>query len=72
MNKQQELQQLDDLLRGKMIGCLDGGDMSILKDLSPIVMYLSKNNTVAEKKLSSVEEDIAKRLEEAEKRRKNK
>jgi len=72
MTKEQELKQLDDLLRTKMIECLDGGDISILKDLAPIVNYLGKNNVIAEKKMTSAEEDIKKRLEEAKKRRNSK
>jgi len=73
MSKQEELKQLDDLLRSKMIECLqDDGDISILKDLSPIVMYLSKNNTVAEKARTTEEDIIKQRIREAEKRRKNK
>ena len=73
MNKQEELDLLDKNIRRLLIEATkEGGDTSILPELNTAIQYLSKNNVVAERAKSSVEEDIEKRLLEAKKRRGNK
>ena len=73
MNKQEELDILDKNIRRLLIEATkEGGDTSILPELNTAIQYLSKNNVVAERAKSSVEEDIEKRLLEAKKRRGNK
>ena len=47
----------------------EGGDTSVLPELTVETNYLAKNNVVAEKAKSTVEEDMERRLREAEKRR---
>jgi hypothetical protein len=69
MGKKEDLIRLDRLVREKMISILDGEAEENLSDLTVVVQYLSKNNMIAEKPTSSVEEDTAKRLEAARRRR---
>lgn len=69
MSKQDDLDKLDELVRKKMIQSLESNATEILQELMPVVNYLAKNNAVAEKAKSSIEEDIDKRLKEAKKRR---
>ena len=75
MSKKDKLETLDKLVLDKMIAIMnsdDEGAMASLSDLSVPMNYLKNNATVAEKAKSSVEKDTAKRLAEAEERRKNK
>lgn len=67
--KKDDLEKLDKLVREKMITCLEGGKTDLLPELNPVVSYLSKNNVVSEKGKSSVEDNIADKLEKAKKRR---
>lgn len=70
MTKQDALNQLDkNILRLLIEATSEGGDTSILPELNTAIQYLAKNNVVSEKQKSTVDEDIAKRLEEAKKRR---
>ena len=71
MTKQEKLTALDTKILDKMIDILDSKDgLQELSLLSVPVNYLKANAVVSEKPKSSVEEDMKKRLEEAEKRRK--
>ena len=69
MAKKEELIQLDDLVRSKMIEIMEGGDTEELSDLTPIINYLRNNQVVSDKPKSTIEEDTKKRLEQARKRR---
>jgi len=69
MTKEQELVALDTAVRQRMIKLLKDGETDLLAELSVPVSYLAKNNMVSEKHISSVEEDIEKRLKDAQKRR---
>lgn len=71
MNKQEKLDKLDELVLDKMIDCMENNNTEIIGELNTVVAYLAKNNAVAEKGKSTVEEDTQKRLEAAKKRRKN-
>lgn len=75
-NKDEKLEKLDDLVLDAMIDIMEKGkgkpDMySYLSDLATPSNYLAKNNKTAEKKKASVEDEVKRRAEEAEKRRKN-
>ena len=69
MAKREELIELDNLIRNKMIALVKSGDTDILTELTPAVYYLRNNSVVSDKPKSTVEEDTKKRLEEARKRR---
>lgn len=70
MSKKEDLEKLDGNIRRLMLEATqEGGDTSILPELTVVTNYLAKNNVVAEKEKSSVEEDTQKRIEEARKRR---
>lgn len=71
MTKQEQLDMIDANIRRIMLEATsEGGDTSVLPELTVVTNYLSKNNVVAEKAKSTVEEDMLTRLKEAEKRRK--
>ena len=72
MGKKEDLEKLDVGVRKKMLEILNGGDLRDLSDLGVVVNYLAKNNEVAEKHKSSVEEDIDEKLRKAKARRKAK
>ena len=73
MSKQEDLDKIDKLVRAKMIEALgEDGDITLLRELTTPVNYLAKNNVVAEKEKSSVEEDIKKKVSDAEQRRREK
>ena len=69
MGKKEELEELDTVVRRRMLTLIKGGKTDLLAELSVPVSYLSKNNVVEEKTKASVEEDIEKRLKEAQARR---
>jgi len=70
LSKQEELDKLDANIRRLLLKATgEDGDTSILPELNTAIQYLAKNNVVSEKAKSSVEDDIAKRLEEARERR---
>jgi len=71
MGKKEELKTLDDQVRKLMLKATsEEGDTSILKDLTVVANYLAKNQVLAEKEKGTLEEDIERRLKEAEERRK--
>jgi predicted house-cleaning noncanonical NTP pyrophosphatase (MazG superfamily) len=70
MTKQEDLDELDRLIRKKMIECLKDDTTEELPALNTVVSYLAKNNVVSEKAISTEEDDIKNRLAEAEERRK--
>ena len=73
MTKQEELDIIDNNIRRLLIEATKvGGDTSILPELNTAIQYVAKNNVISEKAKSTVEEDMKKRKEEAEKRRNNK
>jgi len=69
-NKQEDLEALDEKLREKMIGFMEKDTLERLTELTPVINYLAKNNVVAEKKKSTVEDEVRERIEAANKRRK--
>jgi len=72
MTKQEDLDKIDELVRKRMIELLedeDKSETSKLPELATAVNYLAKNNIVAEKTKSSVEETVQKRVRKANARR---
>lgn len=67
--KSDDLEELDKLVREKMITCLKDGKTDLLPELNPVVSYLAKNNVVEEKSKSSVEENIEEKKRKAKERR---
>jgi len=71
-NKQEDLETLDEKLREKMIGFMEKDTLERLTELTPVINYLAKNNVVAEKKKSTVEDEVRERIAAADARRKAK
>jgi len=71
-NKQEDLEALDEKLREKMIGFMEKDTLERLTELTPVINYLAKNNVVAEKKKSTVEDEVRERIAAADARRKAK
>ncbi len=69
MTKQEELDKLDDLVRRQMIHLVETGKTDILPELATAVNYLAKNNIIAEKAKSTVEEKTQERVKKANARR---
>ena len=72
MNKKQKLDKLDELLLDKLISIMDSNDDEQLEGLSNLTVpmnYLKNNMVVAEKEKSTADDNIKKRLKEAEVRR---
>jgi hypothetical protein len=74
MTKDQKLDKLDDELLDAMLHIMDKGkkDRDLygsLSDLATVSNYLAKNNKTAEKKKSSVEDEVKKRAADAKERR---
>lgn len=70
MSKQEDLEQIDSLLREKMIELLKSGATEQLSDLSSVIQYVAKNNIVEDKKKTDTkEEEHQKRIKEAKERR---
>ena len=69
MAKKEELIQLDDLVRARLIKLTRDGDTAALGELTPAINYLRNNQVVSDKPKSTIEEDTKKRLEQARKRR---
>ena len=70
MNKIDELKKLDDLVRAKMIQCLEKNSTESLNELTPVITYLKSNQMVEEKKIDDDATTIRKKkLEEAKARR---
>jgi len=71
-DKQKDLELLDEKLREKMIGFMEKDTLERLTELTPVINYLAKNNVVAEKKKSTVEDEVRERIAAADARRKAK
>lgn len=71
-DKQEDLELLDEKLREKMIGFMEKDTLERLTELTPVINYLAKNNVVAEKKKSTVEDEVRERIAAADARRKGK
>lgn len=69
MNRREKLELLQTLVIDNYIEALQRGDIHF-RDMSPIVSLLNQNSIVEEKGKSSIEEDIQKRIKQAEERRK--
>ena len=70
--KEERLATLDENVLGLLIkNTSEDGDTTLLTELSVAVNYLKSNAVVSEKTKASVEDDTAKRLERAKKRREN-
>lgn len=72
MTKKEKLEQLDKLVLDKMISHIETGKTELLSELSVPANYLKANAVVEEKKRDSIEDEVQKRLEVAEERRKKK
>ena len=68
-SKKEDLENIDKLVRKRMIECLSSNKTDLLPELNTAIQYLAKNNLVEEKARGSVEEDIANKVAEANKRR---
>ena len=71
MTKKERLDRIEELTEKLMIEFLEAGETERLADLATPSNYLAKNSKVAEKEKSTIDDDIKKRIEEAEKRRKS-
>jgi len=71
-NKQEDLEALDEKLREKMLNFMKDDKLERLTELTPVINYLAKNNVVAEKKKSTVEDEVRERIAAADARRKGK
>ena len=69
MTKEERLERIEELTEMLMIQFLENGETERLPELATPSNYLAKNSRVAEKKKSTIEEDIKKRIEEAKKKR---
>ena len=70
MTKIEQLKKLDDLVRAKMIQCLEDDTTETLNELTPVITYLKSNQMVEEKKIDDDATTIRKKkLEEAKARR---
>ena len=69
MNKEEKLDKLDGAVLDKMLEWIESDDTDRLPELNVAVQYLSKNSVVAEKKVSTREEEIKRKVTEAKKRR---
>jgi len=72
MNKKQKLDKLDELLLDKLISIMESDSELELEGLSNLTVpmnYLKNNMVVAEKEKSTADDNIKKRLKEAEVRR---
>ena len=70
MTKQEELDIIDANIRRLLIDATrEGGDTSILPELNTAIQYVSKNNVISEKAISTLEEDSEARLDAAKRRR---
>ena len=70
MSKIDELKKLDDLVRAKMIECLENDSTESLNELTPVISYLKSNQMVEEKKIDDDATTVRKKkLEEAKARR---
>ena len=71
MTKKERLDKIEKLVEEQMIEFLENGETERLTELATPANYVAKNNRIEEKQRGSIEDDIQKRISEAEKRRKN-
>ncbi len=71
MNREEKLESLNDKVLDKMLEWIDNDETDRLPELNVPVQFLAKNNMVAEKKVSSREEQIKARAKQAKERRLN-
>lgn len=69
MNKMEKLKKLDDMLLDEMLSIMEEGATERLGDLATLSNYLAKNNQIAEKQKSSLEDEIKDKVSKAQKRR---
>ena len=73
MTKKEKLKKLDENVLDLLIKHTgEDGDLGAISELSVAVNYLKANAVVSDKEKSTTEEDIQKRVREANKRRKQK
>ena len=70
MKIKDKLEALQELVIDAYIEGLETGDINY-RDMSPIVALLNQNSIVEEKSRGSIDDEIKKRIKEAEDRRKN-
>ena len=69
MNKKDRLKKIEELYELKIIQCCEDDETNMLPELASIGNYLKGNSMVAEKEKSTLEEDIRKKVKDAQKRR---
>jgi len=69
-SKTEDLTKLDNLLREKMLKFMQEDELERLTELTPVINYLAKNNVVADKPKSTVEDEVQNRIKKAAARRK--
>jgi len=69
MTKKERLDKIERLTEELMIQFLESGETERLPELATCSNYLAKNSKVLEKEKSTVDDEIRKKVEEAEKRR---
>ncbi len=70
--KQEKLIKLDNLVLDRMIELVDKGETNLLPELTSVVGYLAKNNLIADKESSTIEDEIRSKVKQANKRRNEK
>jgi hypothetical protein len=68
LKKKDDLKKIDELIREKLISSLNGGDITELKELTPVINYLKANQEVA-KGSEDTGSEYQKELEKANKSR---
>lgn len=69
MNKREEVERIDSLIRKEMLAALTSGELETLVLLTPAISYVKANEVTLEKERGSVEKSIESRIEEANLRR---
>lgn len=69
MTKKERLDRIEELTEKLMIEFLEAGETERLADLATPSNYLAKNSKVAEKEKSTIDDEIQRKLKEAERRR---
>jgi len=72
LSKQDKLAKLDMAVLDRMIELVESEQTELLPELTAVIGYLSKNNLVADKQSSTIEDEIKQRVKEANDRRESK
>ncbi len=69
MTKQDRLSKIEELYEIQLIKCFENDETNMIPEMASVGSYLAKNQMVAEKQKSSLEDDIKDKVKEAERRR---